>query len=127
VYDLATDGAGEARFIVDYRILKIQGEAGTMSKVFDIGMNVASAFFPYYTFLARAGLFGLNILTTSGNEGLDILVEEHTEQALGRTTSRIFTLDPRSYDKGIYQFYVTVKDTLNGSISTQSIRFAITD
>jgi hypothetical protein len=88
---------------------------------------VASAFFPYYTFLAQAGLFGLEILTTSEDEGLSSYNEQYSGMAVKRVESVVYTLEPGELDKGVYQLYVTVTDLTNGSIDTRDLRFFVTD
>ena len=48
------------------------------------------------------------------------------EAPVTEIVSETITLDTSNYDPGIYQAYVTVKDYVSGSISTRSVRFAVT-
>lgn len=127
IYDLATDITGAANYTLDYRLLKIQSERGFFSKLFSFGLNVAGAFFPYYTFLTRAGLFGLEIVTTGPEEGLTKSLETHNTRPADGLTTHVYDLDPTQADKGLYQLYVTVRDQTNGSLDTRSVRLVITD
>jgi len=112
---------------VDYKILKIQGQQGLGTTLFGLGMNVASIFFPYYTFLAQVGMFGVQQGMTGKEEGLTRSYEEHGATGSDGHESRVFALNPAKMDKGVYEIYVTSRDLSDGSMDMQSFRFAVTD
>ena len=72
-------------------------------------------------------LFGLEILTTSEDEGLSSFNEQHSGIAGKRVETQVYSVGPGELDKGVYQLYVTVTDLNNGSLDTRDLRFFVTD
>ena len=61
LYDLQPGADGQSHYRVEYRVLQVQQKPSLVEQILGFSMNIAGAFFPYEVFLARAGLFGLDI------------------------------------------------------------------
>jgi len=127
IYDLQPGLDDKTHYRIEYRVLQVQKQRGMASKLFGIGMNVASLFFPYQVFLTQAGLFGLDVITNNPEKGLEIFIEEREATPIEGAVSEAYELDTAELDAGIYQVYVTVKDYVSGAISTRKMRFAVTN
>lgn len=123
VYNVPDDG----EYQVDYHLLTLTQKPTFLEQLLGIGMRVAGIFFPYQTFLASVGLFGIDILTTGEKEGLKTIREEAQAVAEDGGISEHQVISTEGLREGLYQVYVTVRSMDGWQRMTRSFRFAIHD
>ncbi|MFQ5742503.1 MAG: hypothetical protein ACE5HV_02815 [Acidobacteriota bacterium] len=126
IYGLHPDEQGNCHYAIEQRLLKIGKASGKGDTALGIAAQVAQFIFPFYTFIALTGLFGLGRATVDPEAGLMTSSRKVEEEAHGAVDG-VYWIDPRELEKAYYELYITIKDLDDDSRTTKSLIFQVVD